>query len=56
MAVAVYKGDMKIGYIKQVHNRLFHKKGSNRLKIKVEKVNRNGHINKAYLWIYSDME
>lgn len=48
-AVAVYKGFRKIGYIKKIHTRVFHKKGSGRLKIVVRRIEHNGHINKVFM-------
>lgn len=48
-AVAVYKDAVKIGYIKKIHNRLFHHKGSKRLNITVKKIEHNGHINKVFM-------
>lgn len=48
-AVVVYKGEQKLGYIKKIHNRIFNKKGSSRLKITVKHIEHNGHINNAFL-------
>lgn len=48
-AVAVYKGTRKIGYIKRIHARMFHKRGSDRLKIVVKRIEHNGHINKVFM-------
>lgn len=48
-AVAVYKDTVKIGYIKKIHNRIFHHKGSRRLTIIVKKIEHNGHINKVFM-------
>jgi hypothetical protein len=53
-AVAVYKNDLKIGYIKKVHCRVFHKEGGAKLKLKVKAVDKNGIIKKAFVKVYSD--
>jgi hypothetical protein len=50
-AVKVYKGDTFVGYIKKVHSRIFYKKCRSRLKITVKSLNRNGHLNRAFLKI-----
>lgn len=50
-AVAIYKGDTKIGYVKRIHARIFQKVGKERLQIVVKKIEHNGHINKAYIAI-----
>ena len=50
-AVAVYKGDIKIGYVKAIHNQIFHKKGSNRLQIRTKKIEANGHLKKIHIVI-----
>lgn len=50
-AVKVFKGDQFVGRIKRVHSRVFYKKHSDNLKITVKSVNRNGHLNRAFLKI-----
>lgn len=50
-AVKVYKGDIFVGHIKKVHSRIFYKKCRSRLKITVKSLNRNGHLNRAFLKI-----
>ena len=50
-AVKVYKGDTFVGYIKKVHSRIFYKKCRSKLKIMVKSVNRNGHLNRAFIKI-----
>lgn len=50
-AVKVFKGETFVGYIKKVHSRIFYKKCRNKLKITVKSVNRNGHLNRAFIKI-----
>lgn len=50
-AVKVFKGDTFVGYIKKVHSRIFYKKCRSKLKIAVKSVNRNGHLNRAFIKI-----
>ena len=50
-AVRVYKGDLFVGYVKKVHSKVFYKKNADGLKITVKSINRNGHINRAFIRI-----
>ncbi len=50
-AVKVFKGDQFVGRIKRIHSRVFYKKHGERLTITVKSVNRNGHLNRAFLKI-----
>ena len=50
-AVKVFKGETFVGYIKKVHSRIFYKKCRSKLKITVKSVNRNGHLNRAFIKI-----
>ncbi len=50
-AIALYKGNQKIGYVKKVHNMVFHK--TNRpIRVEVISTETNGHLNRAYIRIY----
>ena len=50
-AIALYKENIKLGYVKLVHNRVFAKhRGS--IQIEVMSIETNGHLNKAYIRIY----
>jgi len=51
-AVKVYKGDRHVGYIKKMHNRVFYKKGGNRLRIQVKDIDANGVIQRLFIRIY----
>ena len=53
-AIALYYKTQKIGYIKRIHNEVFHLKNAKALKVRVKKLEQNGHINKAYILIYKD--
>jgi len=49
-AVALYKGDKKLGYVKRIHNRVFYKtKGE--IEIKVHHLEKNGKIDRAFISI-----
>lgn len=48
-AVKVYKGDTFVGYIKKIHSRIFYKNCRGKLKITVKSLNRNGHLNRAFI-------
>ena len=48
-AVKVFKGDIFVGYIKKVHSRVFYKNCRGKLKISVKSINKNGHLNRAFL-------
>ena len=53
-AVAVYKDELKIGYIKKIHCRVFHKEGGAKLKLKVKALDKNGIIKRAFVKVYTD--
>jgi hypothetical protein len=46
-AVAVYKGDKKIGYVKKVHNKTFLKYPN--LSMIVKAINKNGFIQQIFV-------
>lgn len=50
-AVKVYKDDTFVGYIKRIHSHIFYKKCRSKLKITVKSLNRNGHLNRAFIRI-----
>lgn len=50
-AIALYKENIKLGYVKLVHNRVFSKHRGN-IQIEVMSIETNGHLNKAYIRIY----
>ena len=49
-AVALYKNGEKLGYVKQIHNRIF-SKTKHTIQIKVVSIETNGHLKKAYIQI-----
>lgn len=55
-AVALYKNGSMLGHVKKIHSRVFYLPGSESLKVKVKKVEHNGHINKAYILIYNSKD
>lgn len=50
-AVALYKDDKTIGYVKKIHSHVFFLKGSNSLQVSIKKLEQNGHINRAFILI-----
>lgn len=50
-AIKVYRGDKFVGYVKKIHSRIFYKKNSNKLKIVVKSLNKNGHLNRVFIKI-----
>lgn len=54
LAVALSKDDLSVGYIKKVHNKIFHESGSERLQIKVKAVEQNGTIRKIFATVSSN--
>lgn len=48
-AVKVFKDDVYVGLVKRIHSRVFYKKKGKQLKITVKSVNRNGHLNRAFI-------
>lgn len=54
-AVILLKGKDKIGYVKKIHSHMFYLENANKLKVKIKKLEQNGHINKAFILIYHDV-
>ena len=50
-AIKVFKGDIYVGRVKRMHSRVFYKNNGRGLKITVKSINRNGHINRAFIKI-----
>lgn len=48
-AVAVYAGDIKVGYVKKAHVRIFHKKHAEQLQLHVHSIEQNGIIKKLFI-------
>lgn len=55
-AVAVFKGDSKVGYIKQIHNRVFHKKRGSGINIVVKAVETNGFLKRVFVRVGFDTD
>lgn len=53
-AIMIFKGSKKMGYVKRVHNDVFHQKRAENLKIRVKSLERNGVINRALIVIYNE--
>jgi len=49
-AVKVFKGDLFLGYVKIIHNRVFGK-GKKTLKITVHHIEKNGNLNRVFLHV-----
>ena len=50
-AIALYKDKQKIGYVKKIHNLVFHK-ATHPIRVEVISTEANGHLNRAYIRIY----
>lgn len=50
-AIALYKDKQKIGYVKKIHNLVFHK-ANHPIRVEVISTEANGHLNRAYIRIY----
>ena len=48
-AVKVFKGDIFVGYIKKVHNKVFHKSGAGKFKLTVKAIEQNGIIKRVFV-------
>ncbi len=55
-AVALYKGKKKLGYVKSTHCKVFHLPDSRNLKVRVKKIEHNGHISRAFILIYNSKD
>jgi hypothetical protein len=53
-AVAVYKNELKIGYIKKIHNRVFEKKRGSNIKVTIRAREVNGYIKKIFVRVGFD--
>jgi len=51
-AVGVFKDNIHVGYIKKVHNRVFHKKGGQNLKLKVKALEQNGIVKRVFVKVF----
>ena len=49
LAIKVFKGDLHIGYIKKIHNKVFHKCHGEKLQLSVKALERNGVIKKIFV-------
>lgn len=52
-AIQVFKGEQLLGYIKKIHNRAFHKNGSDKLTLKVKAIEKNGIIKRLFIKVKS---
>lgn len=50
-AVVILKNGKKIGYVKKIHNKVFHGRYAKNLRIHVKSLDQNGHINRAFIKI-----
>lgn len=51
-AVMLLKGGNMLGYVKRVHSHVFYLPNSRLLKVKVKKMEHNGHISRVFIVIY----
>lgn len=50
-AAAIYAGDLKLGYVKAVHNRVFATEKANGLNVRVKSIEANGHLGRVFVSI-----
>ena len=50
-AIKVFKNDVFVGCVKRIHSHIFYKKHGCKLKITVKSINKNGHLNRAFIKI-----
>ncbi len=48
-AVKVFKGDLDLGYIKKIHNKVFYKKSKYPIKLTVKAVDKNGVVKRIFV-------
>lgn len=54
MAVKIFKGNQLLGYVKMIHNEIFHDKRAKNLTIKVKGIEENEVIHQVFIKIYVD--
>lgn len=52
-AVQLLKNGIDIGYIKTIHSKVFHDSKYKKFKIIVKSIEQNGHINRAFIAVYT---
>ena len=50
-AIKVFKDEIFVGYVKKIHSGVFYKNGGECLRISVKSINKNGHLNRAFVKI-----
>lgn len=55
-AVALFKDGRMLGHVKRIHSRVFYLPDSNLLKVKVKRIEHNGHISRTMILIYNSIE
>ena len=55
MAVALYKNGQMLGHVKRIHSHVFYLPCSSVLKVRVKKIEHNGHISRALILIYNSI-
>lgn len=48
-AIKVFKGDTELGYVKKVHNKVFHAKNGDKLTLAVKGMEQNGKVNRIFI-------
>lgn len=51
-AVKIFKGKIYLGNVKLIHCNVFHKHGGDKLRVRVKSIDKNGHLNRAFITIY----
>ncbi len=52
-AVQLFKDGIDIGYVKTIHSKVFHDSKYKKFKIQVKSIEQNGHLNRAFIAVYS---
>ena len=52
LAVKIFRGDTLLGYIKKYHNKIFHEKGGDKLRLSVKAVEQNGLIKRIFVRVF----
>lgn len=55
-AVTLYKDGQLLGHVKKIHSHVFYLPRSKSLKVRVKKIEHNGHIKRALILIYNCMD
>lgn len=55
-AVALFREGQRLGYVKSIHSKVFYLPNSSSLKVRIKRIEHNGHISRAFILIYNSSE